>query len=98
MPQTSRRRLRVSPSGLRPDRECLEALADLHCSRRIQLAYIHVLKLQYEPEPVVRVPVERESGDLLLAAIDTAGHALRHTRNDVAVETDSAVARRQFPG
>ena len=35
----------VSPSGLRPGRECLEALANLHCSRRIQLVYVHVLEL-----------------------------------------------------
>jgi len=31
------------------------------------------------------------------AAIDPAGNALRHARNDVAVEADSTVARRKFP-
>ena len=46
----------------------------------------------------VRVPAERETGDLLLPAIDTAGDALRHTGYDVAVEIDRAVASRQFPG
>jgi len=79
----------VSPSGLGPRRECLEALADLDRARRIQLVYIHVLELQHEPQPVVRVPAERESGDLLLAAKDPAGNALRHAGHDVAVEADS---------
>ena len=87
----------ISPSGLRPGGECLEALANLYCSRRIQLAYVHVLELQHKPQPVVRVPAERESGDLLLAAIDTAGDALRHARNDVAVEADGAVASSKLP-
>src|SRR5437879_9798027 len=57
-----------------------------------------MLELQHELQPVVRIPVERESGDLLLAAIDPTGDALRHARNDVAVETDRAVASCKFPG
>ena len=87
----------VSPSGLGSRRECLEALADLDCARRVQLVYVHILELQYEPQPVVRVPAEREGGDLLLAAIDPTGETLRYAGNDVAVEADGAVASRDFP-
>src|SRR5580700_9964537 len=57
-----------------------------------------MLELQHEAQPVVRVPAERDTDDLLQAAINTAGDALRHARNDVAVEIDSAVASRNFPG
>jgi Natural resistance-associated macrophage protein len=67
----------VLPSGLGPGRECLEALADLYCARRVQLVDFDILELQYEPQPVVRVPAEREGGDLLLAAIDSTGDTLR---------------------
>jgi len=49
-------------------------LTDLDCSRRVQLAHIDILELQHEPYPVVRIPVERDSADLLLAAIDPAGY------------------------
>src|SRR3954447_23414062 len=87
----------VSPSGLGPRRECLEVLADLDRARRVQLVYVHVLELQHEPQPIVRVPAEREAGGLLLAAVNPTGDTLRHAGNDVAVETDSAVASRNLP-
>lgn len=87
----------VSPSGLGPRRECLEVLADLDRARRVQLVYVHVLELQHEPQPIVRVPAEREGGGLLLAAVNPTGDTLRHAGNDVAVETDGAVASRNLP-
>jgi len=37
---------------------------------------------------LVRIPVERDGADLLLAAIDAAGHALRYTGHHIAVEID----------
>src|SRR5437868_15526372 len=88
---------KLSPRCLSPGRERLEALTDLQCARRIQLVYVRMLELQDKPQPVVRVPAERETDDLLPAAVNTAGDALRHARNDVAVEIDSAVASRNFP-
>jgi hypothetical protein len=76
----------------------LRALADLNCARGVQLVYVDLLELQDETQPVVRVPAERERGDLLLAAMDAAGEALRNAGNDVAVEIDRAVASCNFPG
>jgi len=87
----------VSPSGLGPGCERLEVLANLDCACGVQLVYIGMLELQNKPQPIVRVPAERETGDLLLSAINTAGDALRHARNDVAVEIESAVTGRDFP-
>src|ERR1700719_1728044 len=87
----------VSPSGLSPGRERLETLADLHGGRRIQLIYVDILKWHHEAQPVFRIPAERESSDLLLAAIDPAGEPLRHARNDIAVEVNCAVTGCDFP-
>jgi hypothetical protein len=89
--------VQVSPSGLNPTSDRLEALADLDFPCRVQLVHVDILELQHEAQPVVRVPAERESSDLLLAAIDPAGDAFRHPGNHVAVEADSAVACREFP-
>jgi hypothetical protein len=82
---------------LHPASECLKALADLGCARRIQLVYGDVLELPHEAQPVVQVPAERERSYLLLAAIDPASDILRDARNDIAVEIDNAVAGRDFP-
>src|SRR5437763_9032134 len=88
----------VSPCGLRPGGESLEALADLDFARGVPLVYVHILELQHEPQPVVRVPAERETGGLLLAAKNATRDGLGHTRNDIAVEVDRAVASCDFPG
>src|SRR6266403_2870231 len=86
----------LSPCGLGSQGKRLELLADLDLARRVQLVHIDILELEHEPYPVVRVPVERDSADLLLATIDPAGAALRHAGDDVAVEIDCAVASRDF--
>jgi hypothetical protein len=86
-----------SPSGLSPGRNGFEALADLDGAHGVQLVYIDMLELQHKAQPVVRVPAERQCGDLLPATIDPAGEALRNAGNDVAVEIDCAVASRDFP-
>jgi len=57
-----------------------------------------MLELQNEAQTVIRIPAERDTDNLLQSAINTAGDALRHARDDVAVEIDSAVASRNFPG
>ena len=72
-------------------------LADLDCACGVQLVYVGMLELQNEAQPIVRVPAEHETGDLLLSAKNTAGDALRHARNNVAVEIESAVTGRDFP-
>src|SRR5437868_3736414 len=88
----------VSPCGLRPGGESLEALADLELPRGVQFVYVHILELQHEPQPVVRVPAERETGGLLLAAKNATRDRLGHASNDIAVEVDRAVASCDFPG
>ena len=55
----------------------------------------HILELWYEPQPIARVAADRESGDLLLAAIDRTGDTFR-SWNNVAVEADSTVTRCKF--
>jgi len=86
----------LSPCGLGSQGKRLELLADLDLARRVQLVHIDILELEHEPYPVVRVPVERDSADLLPAAIDPASYALRDAGRDVAVEIDRAVASRDF--
>ncbi len=86
----------LSPCGLGSQGKRLELLADLDLARRVQFVHIDILELEHEPYPVVRVPVERDSADLLPAAIDPASYALRDAGRDGAVETDRAVTSRDF--
>src|SRR3984893_5834987 len=87
----------LSPCGLGSQGKRLELLADLDLARRVQLVNIDILELEHEPYPVVRVPVERDSADLLPAAIDAASDALRDPGGNVAIEADGAVPSRDFP-
>src|SRR5205823_4577089 len=82
----------------RPGGESLEALADLDFPRGVQFVYVHILELQHEPQPVVRVPAERETGGLLPAAKNATRDGLGQTRNDIAGEVDRAVASCDCPG
>jgi hypothetical protein len=51
----------------------------------------------HQRHPVVRIPAECCAEDLLVVAIDTAGDALRHAGNDVAVLVCDAPAGGEFP-
>jgi hypothetical protein len=82
---------------LDPAGKCLEVLADLGRPGCIQLVNTCVLELQLQPHPVVRIPAECCAEDLLVVAIDTAGDALRHAGNDVAVLVCDAPAGGEFP-
>jgi len=53
----------------------------------IQLVYVDILELQHEAQPVVRIPTERDSADVLPAAINPASDVLRDAGRDVAVRS-----------
>src|SRR3974377_438901 len=67
----------ILKGDLHSARKGLEMLADLRRPRGIQLVHHAGLELHLEPDPVVRIPAERRAEDLLVAAKDTAGLALR---------------------
>ena len=83
----------ASKGDLDPPGKCLEFLADLRCPRGIQLVDHGVLELHLQPDPVVRIPAERCPEDLLVAAKDTAGDALRYAGGDIAVQIHDTPAR-----
>src|ERR1700733_12371310 len=67
----------ASKRDLRPPGDDLVALADLDLAGRVLAVHVDDVVVQHEPDVVVRIPAEAEADDLLLAAENPAGGALR---------------------